>query len=138
MISRTFEYTDFNGVNRKETHWFNLTKAEVIDMETSEYGGFAARLQRLSDSIDVPEMTAIFKDFIKRSYGVKSEDGRRFVKSEEVFEDFASTPMYSDLYMSLITDANEAVKFIKGIMPVMSKEQEKEFESKMKELTKNA
>ena len=117
MLKLTETYTDFNGVERTEDFHFNLTKAEVMEMEMSTTGGMAEMIQRIVASQDAPAIIKIFKDLVLKSYGQKSPDGRRFIKSDELREDFASTEAYSQIFMRLATDADAAAKFVNGIMP---------------------
>lgn len=117
MIKLSFTYTDFNGVERTEDAYFHLSEEEIADMELSEEGGFKAKLERLSKSIDVPEINEIFRFMIKKSYGVKSADGRRFSKKPEYFEEFTETPAYSQLVMKCLENVEYALNFLAGIMP---------------------
>lgn len=117
MISKTFTYTDYNGTERTETAYFNLSKAEIMEMEMSVDGGFTAMIDRIVQAKDAPSLVQVFKDLILRSYGVKSPDGRRFVKSEELRNEFAQTEMYSELFMELSTDDVKAAEFINGLIP---------------------
>lgn len=66
------------------------------------------------DNVKIME---IFKKLIYDSYGVKSDDGRRFIKKKEVKDAFMETEAYSMLIMELISDPDKANKFILGIMP---------------------
>ena len=111
------EYPDYNGVERKEDFYFNLTKAELLEMEMGIVGGFNAMIQRAIDAQDTPTLIGIFKDLLLKSYGVKSADGRRFIKNAEVLNEFKETEAYSILFMKYATDADAASKFIKGIVP---------------------
>ena len=108
---------------------FNLSKAEIVEMELSTQGGFAERIQHIIDAQDTPTLVKIFKDLILKSYGVKSADGRRFEKSEELSREFSQTEAYSDLYMKLATDADAASEFVNNIVPAEVREQIKESES---------
>lgn len=117
MIKKTMTYTDFNGVERTEDFYFNLTKAEVLKMEMGVKGGLAEQIKRIVDTQDQPAIIQIFEDLIQKAYGVKTPDGRGFVKKAEDLEAFISTQAYSDLYMLLATDDQEAAKFINGIVP---------------------
>lgn len=121
MLKRTFTYTDFNGNERKEEHFFNLTKAEIMEMELSTTGGLAEAIQRVVAAQDTPEIIKIFKTIILASYGVKSPDGKRFMKKKpdgtRYADEFAETEAYSDLFYELATDADAAAKFINGIIP---------------------
>lgn len=117
MLKKTMTYEDFNGVKRTEDFYFNLTKAEVMEMELTTSGGLAERIDRLVKTQDMPEIIKIFKELILTAYGEKSPDGKRFIKNQEVRDSFAQTNAYSDLYMLLATDDKEAAKFVNGIVP---------------------
>ena len=117
MIKKTITYTDYNGVERTEDFYFNLSEAEIIDMEQTTPGGMAAMLQGLLDAKNVPELAKVFRDIVRKAYGVKTPDGRRFMKSEEILRDFVETEAYSQIYMMLATDLDYAGEFMKGIFP---------------------
>ena len=117
MLKKTITYTDYNGVERTEDFYFNLTKAEIMEMQLSTTGGLDEMIQRIIATQDVPAIAKIFKDLVLRAYGQKSPDGRRFIKSKELTEEFSQTEAYSELYMSLATDADKASAFINGIVP---------------------
>ena len=117
MIKETITYTDYNGVERKEDFYFNLTKAEIMEMEMSTKGGLAEMIQRIVAAQDQPAIIKIFKDLIIKAYGVKSADGKRFIKNDEVVEEFVQTEAFSQLFMKLATDSDAASKFVNGIVP---------------------
>lgn len=117
MISRTITYTDYNGNERTEEFFFNLTKAEVLEMELSTDGGLVAMYERIVAAQDGKTLIELFKDLVLRSYGVKSPDGRKFIKNDEVRDDFAQTEAYSILFTELATDAKAAAKFFNGVIP---------------------
>jgi hypothetical protein len=123
MLKKTIKYTDYNGTERTEDFYFNLTKAEVMEMEMSTDGGFAEMINRVIAAQDVPTIIKIFKEIILKAFGQKSPDGKRFIKSEELSTEFSQTEAFSDLYMSLATNADEATAFINAIVPAdMSKD----------------
>ena len=117
MIKETITYTDYNNVERTEDYYFNRTKAEIMEMEMSTKGGLAEMIQRIVAAQDQPAIIKIFKDLIIKAYGVKSLDGKRFIKNEEVVNEFVQTEAYSQLFMKLATDADAAAKFVNGIVP---------------------
>lgn len=119
MLTKTIKFTDFNDVERKEEFCFNLTKSEIMKLDLTTYGGLYARLQKIVDSPDIPTLTGIFEDFIMRSYGEKSDDGKHFDKGEDfsLFKKFKTTPAYDILFMELLQDSNTAADFILGILP---------------------
>lgn len=121
MLKKTITYTDYNGEERTEDFYFNLTRAEVMEMEMSVNGGIAEMIQRVVAAKDGATIINIFKDVIKRSYGKKSLDGRKFEKSEEIWNEFERTEAYSILFMELATNADEAAKFVEGIVPGVQK-----------------
>lgn len=117
MITETIKYTDYNGVEREEKFMFNLTKAELMELEMGTTGGLAERIQKIVAAQEAPEIINIFKEIILKSYGEKSDDGKRFIKSKAISEAFSQTEAYSQLFMKLAMDADAAAKFIKGIVP---------------------
>lgn len=117
MLKKTIKYVDYNDEEREEDFYFNLTKAELTQMQLSEKGGLDAVLDRMLQTRDEPSMIKMFKEIIDASYGVKSTDGRRFIKNQEVLDDFRQTEAYSVLFMELATNSEAAAEFINGIVP---------------------
>ena len=117
MYKKTITYPDYNGAEIKEDFYFNLTKAEILEMQLEKEGGLAEKIQAIVDSKNVPELIKIFKELILRSYGKKSDDGKRFIKSPELSREFTQTEAYSELFMELATDSDAASAFINGIIP---------------------
>ncbi len=117
MLKKTMKYTDYNGVERSEDLYFNLTKAEIIEMEMGTTGGLAEMIKRVVAAQDMPTIVKIFKDLVLKSYGQKSPDGKRFVKSDELATAFSQTEAYSILFMELATNAEAASNFVNGIVP---------------------
>lgn len=117
MLKKTITYTDFDGNEQSETFYFNLTKAELTMMEASVSGGMGNTLRRMVEVKDTNQMIKVFNELIKASIGSKSPDGRRFIKGEEITNDFLASPAYDSLFMSLFTETNNVVEFIKSIIP---------------------
>ena len=117
MFKKTIKYTDFDGNEREETFYFNLTEAEVTKMELGASGGYSNMLRRIIASQDSAEIMKTFERFIIDSYGEKSADGREFVKSPEITQKFMSTEAYSKLFIELCTDTNAAAAFANGVLP---------------------
>ena len=117
MLKKTITYTDFNGMERSEDFYFNLTKAEVMEMEMSTVGGLSEMIQRIIAAQDTPSIIKVFKDLVLKSYGEKSADGKRFIKTPEIAEAFSQTEAYSVLFMELATNADSAAAFVNGIIP---------------------
>lgn len=125
MLKKTITYTDYNDTERTEDFYFNLNKAELTEMELSTNGGLAEMITKVVNAQDGPEIIKIFKDVVLKAYGVKSPDGRRFIKNDEVRDAFAQTEAYSVLFMELATNADAAAEFVNGIMPAESNKQVK-------------
>lgn len=117
MLKETITYNDYNGTERTEDFYFNLTQAEVMEMEMSTAGGLAEMIKKVVASHDAPSIIKIFKDLILKAYGEKSADGKRFIKSEEISTAFAQTEAYSILFTKLATDDKAAANFVNGIVP---------------------
>lgn len=121
MLKKNIKYTDYNGVERDEPFYFNLSKAEIMEMEMSTVGGFAEMIEKIVAAQDTPTLIKIFKDLILKSYGEKSADGRGFIKLDEegrpLSNKFVQTEAYSELFMELATNTESATAFINGIVP---------------------
>ena len=117
MLKKTIEYTDYNGAARKEDHYFNYNEAEITEMELSTVGGLSEMIKSVIAAQDGPTIMKLFKDIILGSYGIKSPDGKQFIKSDEISKGFEQTEAYSKLFMELVTDADAAAAFVNGIVP---------------------
>ena len=117
MLKKLIKYTDYNGVERQENFYFNLTKTELIEMETEVTGGFRQLLENMMEKQDIPKIMKSFKTIILKAYGEKSPDGRRFFKSEELSIAFTQTEAYNVLYMELLSDSKKAAAFINALIP---------------------
>ena len=117
MLKKTVTYVDYNGVERTEDFYFNLSKAEVTEMELSVEGGFSKMLEEIVKSNDNARIIELFKEMVLKAYGEKSADGRRFIKSKELAEEFSQTEAYSEIFMELALDEKAAAAFVNGIMP---------------------
>lgn len=117
MLKMDLKFTDLNGEEVTEEHFFHLSKADLVEMEVSHKGGLQKYFQRIVASEDGKAIIEAFKDIIARSYGVKSDDGRRFIKTPELREEFLSSEAYSTLFLQLVTDAEAAAAFVVGIIP---------------------
>lgn len=117
MIKKTVTYTDYNGVERTESFYFHFSEAEILDMEMSTEGGFAERVQRIVDAKQQTELLKVIKQFVYDAYGVKSEDGKRFMKNDEVKAAFIESPAYSQIFMEMLSNDKIASEFINGVVP---------------------
>jgi len=118
MLKKTFKYTDFNGNVQEETFYFNLSKAEVIEYELQERAGTSTILQRIvQEERDNRKILAHFKDLVMKSVGQKSDDGRRFVKNDDIREDFLASPAYDEMFIWLMTDPNAGSEFVNAVLP---------------------
>lgn len=117
MIAKKVTYTDYNGLERTETFYFNLTEAETLEWEMSATGGLTAYIEKIVAANEMPAIISVFKELVLKAYGEKSADGRRFIKNDEVRDAFAQTEAYSKIFMELATDAEKAAEFVNGITP---------------------
>lgn len=127
MLKKTITYTDYDGVERTEDFYFNLNKAELVEMQMSEAGGLESFIRKIVAEKDGKRIIEMFKKLILQSYGVKSLDGKRFEKSKELSEAFCQTEAYAELFMELSTNADKAAEFVRGVIPAsIAKELPKE------------
>lgn len=117
MFKKTVTYVDYNGVERKEDFFFNLNKAELMEMEMGTTGGYAEMVQKIIDAKDAPSIIRIFKELVLKAYGVKSDDGKRFIKNKELSDAFSQTEAYSQIFMELATNDVAAAEFVNGVVP---------------------
>lgn len=117
MLRKEIQYEDFNGNQTSEVCYFNISKNELIEMEVEYKEGFSQLLERIIETKDNKELVRRFKEIILMSYGQKSEDGRRFIKTDSLREEFSQTAAYESLFMELCTDVDAAVTFLKGVLP---------------------
>jgi hypothetical protein len=117
MLKKEITYENFDGEETTETFYFNVSKPEIIELEVDVQGGFGRMMERIVEANDTKLLIQEFKRIILLAYGVKSEDGKRFIKSDELREEFTQTAAYSELFMQLALDADAAAEFIKAILP---------------------
>lgn len=117
MIKKTVTYKDYNDVERTESFYFHYTEAEILDMEMSVEGGFAERVQKIVDAKDQSSLLKVIKNFVLDAYGVKSENGKRFIKNNDVKAEFVECPAYSMIFMELVTNDALAAEFVNGVVP---------------------
>jgi hypothetical protein len=117
MLKRNVTYENFNDETVTETFYFNMTKAELVEFEYAYEGGFTNAIEKMVETNDNKGLIFVFKDLILRSYGIRSEDGKRFIKNEQLCEEFSQTGAYSALFLELATDDKAASEFITGVVP---------------------
>lgn len=117
MLKKTITYTDYDGNERTEDFYFNISKAELTELQYSVKGGLKNILEKAVQEKDGPTIMQLSKEIVLKAYGVKSNDGRRFMKSEEITKEFAETEAYVNLFMELATDEKAAIAFAEGVMP---------------------
>ena len=117
MLKKTIKFVDYDGNEREENFYFNLTESEIIEMEFSTTGGLTQMIEKIIETKDSSRIMSIFKEILLKAYGEKSADGRRFIKSKELSEEFSQTPAYNQLFMELATDAKKASDFVNALVP---------------------
>lgn len=117
MLAKVIKYEDFDGTPREEAFYFHLTKTELLKMDLSVDGGLQKRLQSIVDAKDGNAIMQQMSDIIRKSYGQKSPDGKRFIKSEQLADEFEQSAAYDVLFMELCTNEQAAIDFITGVMP---------------------
>lgn len=117
MYQKVIKYEDYNGVDQEQVFMFNMTEAEITEMNLSVKGGMGEVMRQVANTRDVPKLIEIFKKMVLMSYGEKSPDGKRFIKSQELRDAFEQCPAYSQLFMELVQDNKAAAEFLIGIIP---------------------
>lgn len=122
MLKKTVTYTDYNGVERTEDFYFNLTRSELMEMHLTTEGGMDEKINNIIKAKSQSELEKLFKEILLKSYGKKSPDGRLFMKNDEIRAEFEASPVYDELYMKLFTDENAAADFVNGVIPQVQPE----------------
>lgn len=118
MLKKAITFTDYNGKSQTETFYFHLNEAELTELELSEDGGLVKTIERITSEENHKEIVRIFKALILEAIGIKSDDGRRFIKSDTIKLEFEQSPAYPKLFMELATDADKATGFVNGVLPM--------------------
>lgn len=117
MLKKTIQYQDLDGNTIVDDFYFSLSKAEMAELELSHKNGLSDYLQKIIKEEDGAKIITAFKDILRLAYGIRSDDGKRFIKSPELWEAFLQTDAYSELFMLLVTDAEHGAEFVRGIVP---------------------
>lgn len=117
MLERTFTYTGFDGKEHKDTWCFYLSKADILEIHLGTYVGLDVLIQRLIDAQNGKEIMAIIKEIILKSVGHPSADGRRFIRNQEIRDEFEQTEAFSELFEELILDSDKALEFVASVVP---------------------
>ena len=126
MLAKTITYNDYDNNERTETLYFNMNKMELTEFAADLPDDVFKNVSGVKSIQDVAKVAnkmgskgiiKFIKELVLRSYGVKSEDGRRFIKSKELSEEFSQTIAY-DMFMSeLMSDDKAASNFVNGLIP---------------------
>lgn len=135
MLKKTITYTDYDGKARTEDFWFNLSKTELTKLDAELPGGVLGVLRKIIDKKDRKALVDFIETLILRSYGEKTLDGKRFVKTLDMAEEFMQTPAYDELFMSILSDTDSQTSFINGVIP---QSMAKEIEQTDKKQVENA
>lgn len=119
MIRKTVKYTDFDDNEVTETFEFNLTKAELTELNFLEDGSdLATVLGAMADgSTNVRQVLEILKDILTKAVGKKSDDGKLFEKNDRIRAELFATNAYSELLYELIDSPQKAADFMTGLLP---------------------
>lgn len=117
MLKKSITYRNFNDEEVTEDFYFNISKAELVEMEMSVTGGLKEHLEKIVAAEDGKQIIAEMKGIILKAYGKKSEDGKSFIKNQQLRDEFESSEAYSEFFMEIVTDATKAAEFINGIVP---------------------
>lgn len=135
MLKKTITYVDYDGRERTEDFWFNLSKTELTKLDAELPGGVLGVLRKIIDKQDRKALVDFIETLILRSYGEKTPDGKRFVKTIDMVEEFMQTPAYDVLFMSILSDTDSQTSFINGVIP---QSMVKEIEQTDKQQVENA
>ena len=130
MIKKNITYFDFDGEERTDAFYFNLSKAELMDIELDYDGNMSRAMNTMLEKRDMKGVLGLLGKLVRKAYGEKSADGRRFLKNQELEDSFATTDAYSNLLIELVNDENKLRAFVTGVIPT---DMRTEVEKKMAE-----
>lgn len=117
MLKQKVQYEDFDGATQVEDLYFNLNRMELIALQ-SRYGkeDMAAYIDKLVEDKDIEKVYEILNDIVLSAYGIRSEDGKRFLKSETIREEFKQSLAYDALIEDFHDETRKVLEsFIVGI-----------------------
>lgn len=118
MLKLPITYTDFNDVTKTEDFHFHMSVAELTNMGLATAGTtFGELVRRMTATGDTGAIMDAFKEVILRSVGQRSPEGDKFYKNERIQEDFVACGAYDALFLKLLTDTTEIIRFVNGVMP---------------------
>lgn len=117
MFAREFTYIGYDGKEKKDTYHFNLNEAELYELDLSSIYGFTGQMERLLKAERTQEIVEMFKGIILGAVGEVSPDGRRFVKNEQIREDFYRSKAYAQLFVELVSSGEKFSEFLKAAIP---------------------
>lgn len=121
MIKKTIAFTNYLGEKETGDFYFNLSKGELVMMQMSaidqQTESFQDKVEKIGKRLQGKALMEMFQEIIELSYGVRSTDGKNFIKKAEHFEEFKSSDAYSELIVELCSSAEGAAAFINGLIP---------------------
>lgn len=139
MLKKKVKFEDFNGNEQEVEIHFNLTKTELSNFYAQFEGGFDQYFAAAVRRGDLETVSMLMLNFIHMSYGQKSPDGLRFVKTEEDLFDFKQSAAYDEVCSSVMQDVDSFLDFVYAIVPSkVGAEAKKETEKARKQLALEA
>lgn len=117
MLKQQVKYEDFDGNTQTETLYFNLNRMELISFQ-KRYGSenMENYINKLIEEKQIEPMYDLLNDFVLTAYGVKSEDGKRFIKNDQIREEFKQSLAYESLIEDFHDDSRKVLEnFIAGV-----------------------
>ena len=117
MHKRAITYIDYDDNEVTDVFYFHISEPELIDLEVENEKGLQHFLRKIIETKDNKALVDMLKRLVLMAYGVKSDDGKRFIKNDQLRTEFSQTAAYNKLFMDLALDFNVAADFIRGILP---------------------
>lgn len=115
MFKQNISYIDFNGVERKEDFYFHLSLPEVTRLEAEIGQSMEVHVKNLVANQDLKTLIDFLEKMILNSYGRKTSDGKSFLKSKELRQEFEYSQAYAELFEMLLTNPELAKQFGEGV-----------------------
>lgn len=122
MYKVDLEHENFDGETVTSTLYFNITKTRLaknleLRDELDEIQKMIGGETRELTPGEIQKIVNLVEKIMKISYGVRSEDGKRFDQRADRWEEFQQTAAYDAFLYSLFETPSKATEFMVGVMP---------------------
>ena len=121
MIIKTLTFKNFLGEEETSDFYFNMSEGELTLMQVraidQKHESFTDKLDKIAKGLQGAALADVIEELVLKSYGVKSTDGKLFVKNPQILESFTASGAYSVLITELFSIEGSLTEFVNGVVP---------------------